>query len=256
MSMSSRDVILQRIRSGLTHAAAAGFGDLREPPVPEVWPAHQPSTGSDGRSFPHGVGGPQGRGYFLSDDDRRPRSACATYGCGPLVPHRHFGGTRRRVRAGSRVDGRPSSGREGARTPHATANGDSAGSHGGYRPPSLRRVEWVTPDWTSQRIGELSVGLIAADAALGRHRHVRRALFDGPGAADVLSAASLHRDCPRGPTRRASARRLGADFQGLRGTDSRGEIVLITGPSRTSDIEKVLILGVHGPKRLIVLVVE
>jgi L-lactate dehydrogenase complex protein LldG len=37
--------------------------------------------------------------------------------------------------------------------------------------------------------------------------------------------------------------------------DSRGEIVVITGPSRTADIEKVLILGVHGPKRLVVLVV-
>ena len=40
--MSSRDVILQRIRSGLTNAVAAGFGDLREPPVPEVWPHTNP----------------------------------------------------------------------------------------------------------------------------------------------------------------------------------------------------------------------
>ena len=37
--------------------------------------------------------------------------------------------------------------------------------------------------------------------------------------------------------------------------DARGEIVLITGPSRTADIEKILILGVHGPKRLVVFVV-
>ncbi|NQT40988.1 MAG: lactate utilization protein [Planctomycetes bacterium] len=36
----------------------------------------------------------------------------------------------------------------------------------------------------------------------------------------------------------------------------RGEFVLITGPSRTADIEKILILGVHGPKRLVVLLVE
>jgi L-lactate dehydrogenase complex protein LldG len=35
----------------------------------------------------------------------------------------------------------------------------------------------------------------------------------------------------------------------------RGEFVFITGPSRTADIEKILILGVHGPKRLIVLLV-
>jgi L-lactate dehydrogenase complex protein LldG len=37
---------------------------------------------------------------------------------------------------------------------------------------------------------------------------------------------------------------------------ARGELVLVTGPSRTADIEKILILGVHGPKRLVVLLVD
>jgi L-lactate dehydrogenase complex protein LldG len=35
-------------------------------------------------------------------------------------------------------------------------------------------------------------------------------------------------------------------------TAVNGEFVIVTGPSRTADIEKILILGVHGPKRLIV----
>jgi len=38
--------------------------------------------------------------------------------------------------------------------------------------------------------------------------------------------------------------------------DLTGEYVFITGPSRTADIEKILILGVHGPKRVIVLLVR
>jgi L-lactate dehydrogenase complex protein LldG len=39
-------------------------------------------------------------------------------------------------------------------------------------------------------------------------------------------------------------------------SDVRGEFVIVTGPSRTSDIEKVLTLGVHGPKQLWVFLLE
>jgi L-lactate dehydrogenase complex protein LldG len=33
-------------------------------------------------------------------------------------------------------------------------------------------------------------------------------------------------------------------------------ISLITGPSRTADIERVLTIGVHGPERLIIILVD
>ena len=35
-----------------------------------------------------------------------------------------------------------------------------------------------------------------------------------------------------------------------------GYLALITGPSRTADIERVLTIGVHGPSRLVILVIE
>ena len=38
--------------------------------------------------------------------------------------------------------------------------------------------------------------------------------------------------------------------------ESRGEMLLVTGPSRTADIEKKLVLGAHGPRRLIVILIE
>ena len=35
-----------------------------------------------------------------------------------------------------------------------------------------------------------------------------------------------------------------------------GYIAMITGPSRTADIERVLTIGVHGPERLIIVFVD
>jgi L-lactate dehydrogenase complex protein LldG len=39
-------------------------------------------------------------------------------------------------------------------------------------------------------------------------------------------------------------------------TDERGERVIITGPSRTADIEKTIVLGAHGPASLTVIIAD
>lgn len=51
-----------------------------------------------------------------------------------------------------------------------------------------------------------------------------------------------------------TARSLQAAFAAAR-EGARGEAVIITGPSRTADIEKTIVLGAHGPKTLAVFIV-
>jgi L-lactate dehydrogenase complex protein LldG len=46
-----------------------------------------------------------------------------------------------------------------------------------------------------------------------------------------------------------------AGYQQRREFEHSSYATIITGPSRTSDIEKILVLGAHGPKRLVVIVV-
>ncbi len=45
-------------------------------------------------------------------------------------------------------------------------------------------------------------------------------------------------------------------FDSIASTFDRGYISLITGPSRTADIERVLTIGVHGPSRFILIAMD
>ncbi|HLJ84550.1 MAG TPA: LUD domain-containing protein [Candidatus Eremiobacteraceae bacterium] len=88
------------------------------------------------------------------------------------------------------------------------------------------------------------------------------ALIAETGSAIVFVSTYASRLLPYLPpsciiVARASALRAGLDCSALGGVkEDRGERVIITGPSRTADIEKTIVLGAHGPASLTVIVWE
>ena len=95
-----------------------------------------------------------------------------------------------------------------------------------------------------------------ARSASGRHRLVPDRVSDGRGPFAVLPAAGVRGDRANEPIGRAFAGGWASIAPRVADPALRGEFVIVTGPSRTADIEKILILGVHGPKRLVVLLVD
>jgi len=220
--MTSRDAILQRIRSGLTNAVAAGFGDLHEPPAPEVWPRTNAEPSALVPQFQAELGLLKGEAIHCPTMADARRQLCQFM---ETAPWARLGSLDRPLTRELTVD------------------------------LPVDRVDWVTSDWTAQQIEQLPAGLITADALLAdtgscvvhcSTAQERLMCYLPPACIVVARVDQLAEHLPAawGPISKVCESK-----------DSRGEIVLITGPSRTADIEKILILGVHGPKRLVVLVV-
>ncbi len=104
-------------------------------------------------------------------------------------------------------------------------------------------VEIVPPEAGKRRVAECELGVTGVDAAL-------------PETGSLLLRSSPERPrivslLPRVHLAILTPAALRPDFhQALAEAKDAGYCVLVTGPSRTSDIELTLTLGVHGPKSL------
>ena len=102
-------------------------------------------------------------------------------------------------------------------------------------------VEIISPRADKRTLAQCDLGVTSADAGLPQTGTL--ALRTTPEQAEVVSLLPrVHLAIFRPVVLRANLVEVLAQIQGGR------HAVLITGPSRTADIEKTLAIGVHGPK--------
>lgn len=213
--MNSRDTILHRIRSAL-----AGQPAMDPPPVPEVWPRQNLDVPAMAARFCEELQAVHGEVLRVASVEE----------------------------AGQRLA--ELSAREGWQ------------SLGGLDRPLCRqlaqvlgtnRVAWPEPTWTPTSMADLPVSLLEADWLLAdtgscvvncRTAQERLLCYLPPACVIMAHVDRLREHLP------AAWPEITQSFST---PEASGETVIITGPSRTADIEKILILGVHGPKRLLVL---
>lgn len=214
--MTSRDTILQRVRSEVTKGP-----HLALPPVPEVWPRENPTPAAMAERF----------GRELADVH------------GEVIRCATVQDVRRQLAELATTAGWTSLGVMDQPAVHQSSTD---------LPPGMATA---VADWQPRRMAELSASVVVAEALLADTGSCLiacptpqdRLLCYLPPACVVIGFADrLHEHLPAAW---ATVAPRVAD------PALRGEFVIVTGPSRTADIEKILILGVHGPKRLVVLLV-
>jgi L-lactate dehydrogenase complex protein LldG len=104
-------------------------------------------------------------------------------------------------------------------------------------------VELVSPQAGMRAVAECDLGVTGVDAALPETGTLL--LRSSPEKPRVVSLLPrIHLAILRPSALRADLHQAFAEVKG------DGYVVLVTGPSRTADIELTLTLGVHGPKSL------
>jgi L-lactate dehydrogenase complex protein LldG len=218
-TMSARDAILGRVRAALTGEADAG-----PPAIQELWPAGTWDPPPD--LFDRFV-----------QELKLVQGEARRYGS--MEEARQFLAELRGQLGSPRL----------AVVDHPECHAAVAGLQSEY-------LIVVDPAWDRERLANLPVAVLAAEFLLA-----------DTGSVVLWTRSSAERLLCYLPTttiviapRHGLVSHLSDMWERLsaRAADpaARGEMVIVTGPSRTADIEKKLVLGAHGPKRLIVMMVE
>jgi len=216
--MNARNAILSRIRNAL-----ADGEPTEQPPIPQVWPKKKFNLETKAKQFAESLEAVQGEIIRCSSAEETKEKLAEL------------------------LD------RENWDTIAAIENPNTKQA---VEKLSAKRVSWIEPDTDHRQLAKLPAGLIVARHLLADtgsciidcNTREERLMCYMPPACVVIAKTS---------TLAAHMQDIWADIgEGMADLERRGEYVIVTGPSRTADIEKILILGVHGPKRLIVLLVD
>ena len=215
--MSSRDAILQRIRSELSSGPRGA-----PPPVHPVWPRENPDAACMAERFAKELTEVHGEVMLCAtmEDARRQLAELA---------------------------------RQAEWTTLGAMDRPTVREAVAGLPPGM--VAWAEVDWQPRRMAELSASVIEPEVLLAdtgssliacATPQDRLLCYLPPACVVIARRDQLVEHMPAAWA--TIAPRVADPAQ-------RGEFVIVTGPSRTADIEKILILGVHGPKRLVVILV-
>jgi L-lactate dehydrogenase complex protein LldG len=116
-----------------------------------------------------------------------------------------------------------------------------------------RDVSWLGPETKAgKNLDPFDLGVTRADALAARTGSILLSARSGTGRA-LSVLPPIHLVVARREELVADLADGIAIWRRQYGADWPSNCFVITGPSRTADIEKVLVLGAHGPKRLVTL---
>ena len=116
---------------------------------------------------------------------------------------------------------------------------------------SLRGLRFASPEQTDQA----DLGISIAQAGVAQTGSLLLDLAT-PSERSATALPPVHLVILRASTIVPDLYALHDTLRDALGSPQNAYLSLITGPSRTADIERVLTIGVHGPKELHILIVE
>lgn len=117
--------------------------------------------------------------------------------------------------------------------------------------PSLKSTPFSTLAMSEEDLSTVRVGISTCELLVA---HTGTALVTSKEGRRIIGLSPIHIIIAERSQLRSTLDEGVKELAQKYGEELPSQITLITGPSRTADIEKTLILGAHGPKKLAVFI--